>query len=171
MYRRHKILTQEIVSKIKMPKNKLVKHRRDSKRMRMIPSWFILFAIVSTVADVPLVASRKDPQELRQLRGKLARRSAVFNENMPQRRAKSERGRKSSEPEPEIESEQESQSTTQMSGFQKLKRIVGGANVEEPSRYPWFTWVVGATEEHSGVDTCGGALIAKDLVLTAAHCT
>jgi len=52
-----------------------------------------------------------------------------------------------------------------------MTRIVGGAPVEESSRYPWFTRVVAGSGTGGGrVGACGGALIAKDIVLTAAHC-
>jgi secreted trypsin-like serine protease len=51
-----------------------------------------------------------------------------------------------------------------------MTRIVGGDSVKEPSRYPWFTRVIGGLDDGGSLDACGGALIAKDLVLTAAHC-
>jgi len=47
----------------------------------------------------------------------------------------------------------------------RLARMVGGANVKMPKRYPWFTQIMNGTNW-----VCGGALIAPDLVLTAAHC-
>jgi V8-like Glu-specific endopeptidase len=48
-------------------------------------------------------------------------------------------------------------------------RIVNGQNAPK-GRFPWFTQVRGATTEGGGVDICGGSLIAKDIVITAAHC-
>ena len=41
-------------------------------------------------------------------------------------------------------------------------RIYGGEDAEE-SRYPYYVRLVGAAQ-------CGGALIAPDVVITAAHC-
>ena len=100
----------------------------------------------------------------RQLRGKRAtlESEAAYNEKVSRtRRTKGEGDRKprSTEPIPPPQ-------TT----YTSSTRIVGGANVEEPSRYPWFTRVVGGVDTGEGLDACGGALIAKDLVLTAAHC-
>jgi len=51
----------------------------------------------------------------------------------------------------------------------RTARMVGGLNVEKSTRYPWFTQVMSVTDE-GGLSVCGGALIAPDLVLTAAHC-
>eukprot|EP00804_Cyclotella_cryptica_P009154 CCRYP_003219-RA/>CCRYP_003219-RA protein AED:0.11 eAED:0.11 QI:116/1/1/1/0.5/0.2/5/1047/658 len=50
--------------------------------------------------------------------------------------------------------------------FPKDPRIVGGIEVEE-SRYPYM---VALKDNIFGNLTCGGSLIAKDTVLTAAHC-
>jgi secreted trypsin-like serine protease len=44
-------------------------------------------------------------------------------------------------------------------------RIIGGENAE-PNRYPYMVSLL----KPSGVHTCGGVLVAKDVVLTAAHC-
>jgi len=46
-------------------------------------------------------------------------------------------------------------------------KIVGGGVVEDVSVYPWMVALVTPT----GNQFCGGALIAADTVLTAAHCT
>lgn len=41
-------------------------------------------------------------------------------------------------------------------------RIIGGVNVDDPDRYPYFTKLSG----NDGL--CGGALIAPDIVISAA---
>lgn len=46
-------------------------------------------------------------------------------------------------------------------------RIVGGGVVEDVNTYPWMVALV----TPNGDQFCGGALIAADTVLTAAHCT
>lgn len=43
-------------------------------------------------------------------------------------------------------------------------RIIGGADVNSTSRYPYYAVLAG-----SDGDMCGGALIAPDIVLTARH--
>lgn len=45
-------------------------------------------------------------------------------------------------------------------------RIVGGTNAEK-GRYPYMVSVLRKSGEHD----CGGVLVAKDIVLTAAHCS
>ena len=45
-----------------------------------------------------------------------------------------------------------------------VEAIIGGESVSDPNEFPW---VVGVRTE-SG--KCGGTIIAKDLVITAAHC-
>ena len=49
------------------------------------------------------------------------------------------------------------------------QRIINGQNAPQ-GRYPWFGRVVGTRASDGALRGCGGALIAKDLVLTAAHC-
>jgi len=51
----------------------------------------------------------------------------------------------------------------------KMTRNGYRSDAETKIKYPWFTLLV-STDEDSGIDSCGGALIAKDLVLTAASC-
>ena len=46
-------------------------------------------------------------------------------------------------------------------------RIIGGS-VADAQRYPYYTYVKISTEYQTA--TCGGSLIAPDVVLTAAHC-
>ncbi len=45
-------------------------------------------------------------------------------------------------------------------------RIIGGAMVESPERFPYYVSLVNGQYAH----VCGGSLIAPDIVLTAAHC-
>jgi hypothetical protein len=41
-------------------------------------------------------------------------------------------------------------------------RIIGGTSAADPQHFPWFVLFHGSS-------ICGGAMIAPDLVLTAAH--
>jgi Trypsin len=47
-------------------------------------------------------------------------------------------------------------------------RIVNGQNAPQ-GRFPWFVRTLG-TDAVGGIGACGGALIAPDMVLSAAHC-
>jgi hypothetical protein len=49
--------------------------------------------------------------------------------------------------------------------FVPQARIIGGSNARE-DRYPYFVSLV----DHTGGHTCGGSLVAPDLVVTAGHC-
>ena len=59
--------------------------------------------------------------------------------------------------------------TAIVNNVEKVGRIVGGELVSPTNLYPWFTRLVfqGSDGEWAG---CGGMLVAKDYVLTAAHC-
>jgi len=46
-------------------------------------------------------------------------------------------------------------------------RIIGGTTAHWAKSYPWF---VRLDKNHNSTNTCGGSLITKDCVLTAAHC-
>lgn len=116
---------------------------------------FTLLAVVSILALSSCVGAVD--RQLR--RGKHAAKTPS-NTNTARRRTKAERDHKSHTVEVETTSD----------GFQKMNRIVGGAPVEEASRYPWFTRIVGGQQDNGRLEACGGALIANDLVLTAAHC-
>lgn len=116
---------------------------------------FALLAVVSILALSSCVGAVD--RQLR--RGKHAAKTPS-NTNTARRRTKAERDHKSHTVEVETTSD----------GFQKMNRIVGGAPVEEASRYPWFTRIVGGQQDNGRLEACGGALIANDLVLTAAHC-
>ena len=48
-------------------------------------------------------------------------------------------------------------------------RIVGGTKAN-PTRYPYFTYLDIVFDSGNYYRFCGGTLIAKDVVLTAAHC-
>jgi hypothetical protein len=46
-------------------------------------------------------------------------------------------------------------------------RIIGGTTAHWAKSYPWF---VRLDKNYNSTNTCGGSLITKDCVLTAAHC-
>ena len=61
-------------------------------------------------------------------------------------------------------------------------RIINGTFVEEKDIYPWFTSLLRTNESLPDdiyyeyytsdlINTCGGMLVAPDIVLSAAHCT
>ena len=51
----------------------------------------------------------------------------------------------------------------------QLEFIINGEIADSPTRYPWFTRVMGPNSR-GNLATCGGSLIAPDIVITAAHC-
>lgn len=55
--------------------------------------------------------------------------------------------------------------TTENNVLVPQTRIIGGSNARE-DRYPYFVSLV----DNSGKHTCGGSLVAPDVVVTAAHC-
>lgn len=114
-----------------------------------------LLAVVSILALCSCVEAAD-----RQLRRGKHTGKTPSNKDTARRRTKAEREHKKHSFDVETTSD----------GFEKLTRIVGGAPVEEPSRYPWFTRIVGGSSPGAKSGACGGALIARDLVLTAAHC-
>ncbi|GIY11809.1 plasma kallikrein [Caerostris darwini] len=53
--------------------------------------------------------------------------------------------------------------------IQETERILGGKTVDPPNRYPWVVALV-KKNKNSDEYFCGGALISRQYVLTAAHC-
>ncbi|GIY76771.1 phenoloxidase-activating factor 3 [Caerostris extrusa] len=53
--------------------------------------------------------------------------------------------------------------------IQETERILGGKTVNPPNRYPWVVALV-KKNKNSDEYFCGGALISRQYVLTAAHC-
>ena len=134
-----------------MAQSRITKTRSAASRRRSVAVSCTLLVIASLF--VVEVAAAADVQHQRQLRGKRE------IDTTTRRRTKAESPRKSRF--------SEAETTT---GLERMNRIVGGAPVEDSSKFPWFTRVVGGTPVNGGGEACGGALIAKDLVLTAAHC-
>jgi hypothetical protein len=48
-------------------------------------------------------------------------------------------------------------------------RIINGRSAPK-DRFPWFVRTIGGTENEGQFRSCGGSLIAPDLIVTAAHC-
>jgi hypothetical protein len=48
-------------------------------------------------------------------------------------------------------------------------RIVNGQNAP-PDRFPWFVRILGPKDEQGFMTACGASLIARDMVISAAHC-
>lgn len=66
---------------------------------------------------------------------------------------------------PATSSDADHHPTTPTSDNDDASRIVGGEPVESIDSYPWLVSI-----KYSGRHSCGGSLIAPNLVLTAAHC-
>ena len=51
-----------------------------------------------------------------------------------------------------------------------VKAIIGGKEVSDPHKYPWIVGIHWAETLRTESFGCGGSIISKDVVLTAAHC-
>ena len=51
-----------------------------------------------------------------------------------------------------------------------VEAIFGGKDVTDPHKYPWMVKVSIWYNDHYKVELCGGSIISKTVVMTAAHC-
>ena len=51
-----------------------------------------------------------------------------------------------------------------------VEAIVGGKDVTDPHKYPWMVQVITYRDHDNTFRSCGGSIISKTVVMTAAHC-